>query len=383
MTNKKIKIIEVLGILNQGGIETWLKDVVHYYDKEKYQIDFMVQFTDTGTYDASIRGEDSKIHVINRKEGIIRFSRNVYRLFKQKKYDVVHSHVFWFSGYICFIAFLAGISLRISHSHNSAAEKDRSLSLSRKIYVLLMKFLISCFSNKKMACSELAGKSLFGKKKFDMINYGVDFTNFIKKENTDRDKILKNKGLNIPNDSIIIGHVGRFAEQKNHQFLIDIYQQLINTLPNVYLLLIGDGPLLEEIKTKANKCSEKILFLGARSDVNVFMRDVFDGFMFPSLWEGLGIVLLEAQAAGLKCLISDVIPKEGIIVEENVFCLSLADSPQKWADTVYNLLTKPDTIAYTEVVNKITASSFSIQYSVRKLEEIYSEIGIFRRKSIQ
>jgi glycosyltransferase involved in cell wall biosynthesis len=144
-------------------------------------------------------------------------------------------------------------------------------------------------------------------------------------------------------------------------------------IPKAYLLLVGEGPLQEEIKAKAESLNLKsILFLGGRDDMDVLMKNLFDIFLFPSLYEGLGNVLLEAQISGLKCLISDVIPKEAVLIPENVVRLSLDDSPQVWADALCDMLDHPGNLSHADLAEIANQSPFSIRYSVRRLEEIYS-----------
>lgn len=372
---KKIKIVQVLASLNKGGIETWLKDVITFYDKEHYQIDFILM-QERGDYASLVENKGSHIHVIKLKEGIFTFTKDLYKVLRREKYDVVHAHPYFFSGYISLISFFARVPLRISHSHNDHSQINTKSNTRRKIYINTQRFLLKLFSNKKIAASVDAGKSLFKNESFEVLYCGIDFSKFImynNNNNGNRQSIINQ--LNIPDDAICIGHVGRFVEQKNHQFLIDIFKEVNTIIPNSYLLLVGVGKLKSKIKSKviSNKVNN-VIFLGLRDDVDALMKYVFDVFLFPSLHEGLGIVLVEAQAANLPCVISDSIPKEAVIVQDLVSVLPLNFSPQKWANSVVEAIKKGGDVAnkrkeYTQIVEN---SPFDILYSVKSLEKIYS-----------
>jgi glycosyltransferase involved in cell wall biosynthesis len=367
-----IKVAHVLANLDRGGIETWLKDVVLAYDKKKFQLDFVLMNPKPGAYDEIVRKEGSKLNIISLKDGLLTFSWNLFRLFKREKYDVVHAHPHFFCGYICFIAFLAGTPCRISHSHNDTSRAEAGASPKRKCYLAVQGILIRLFSTRKIACSKEAGFALFGKSSFKLLYCAVNFDRFLKTEDESmREQLLKQ--FRLPADAVCIGHVGRFAKQKNHTFLIDIFKDVSKKIPNAYLLLVGEGPLQEEIKAKARRLNLKnILFLGGRDDVGVLMKNLFDIFLFPSLYEGLPVVLLEAQIAGVKCIISDVISQEVILIPGNTVRLLLDDSPQTWASALCEMLNHPSSLSYEDLVRIANHSPFSIHYSARRLEEIYA-----------
>jgi glycosyltransferase involved in cell wall biosynthesis len=367
-----IKVAQLPARLDRGGIETWLKDVILTYDKEKFRMDFVLFSPKPGAYDDIVRKEGSKLNIVSLEDGILKFSWNLFRLFKRERYDVVHAHPHFFCGGICFIAFLAGVPCRISHSHNDTSRINSSTSMKRKCYLAFQGVLIRLFSTKKLACSREAGLALFGKNPFDILHYGINLDRFLKQENENkRERLLIE--FNLPQDAICIGHVGRFAEQKNHTFLIDIFKKVSPKMPNAYLILTGVGPLQAEIQAKAVSLNLKnVVFLGGRDDVDVLMKNLFDVFIFPSLFEGLGIVLLEAQVSGLKCLISDVIPQEAILIAENVVRLSLHDSSQVWAEALCGMLSDRSKLSCEDLANMANRSPFNIQYSVRRLEEVYA-----------
>jgi glycosyltransferase EpsF len=365
-----IKVAQVLARLDRGGIESRLKEIILAYDKENFHIDFVLTNPKAGVYDEIMREEGAKLNIVPLEEGIWRFSWKLFRLFKQEKYDVVHARPYFFCGWICFIAFLTRVPIRISHSHTSRVYKN--VSLKRKGYLAIQRILIRLFSTRKLACSKKAGRALFGKMSFEIFPNGINFDKFLKKGNENRRESLLDL-FNLPKDAVCIGHVGRFVEAKNHFFLIDIFKEVSEKIPDAYLLLVGDGPLQEEIRAKAEGLNlRNILFLGARDDVDILMKNLFDIFIFPSLYEGLPGVLLEAQAAGLKCLISDVISRETILVAGNVERCSLQEPALTWAEKSCKMLSGRENLGDEEIAKIVKSSPFNIHYSVRVLEEVYA-----------
>lgn len=369
---KKIKVVQVLTSLNRGGIETWLKDVVKFYDKERFQIDFILTGTEGGAYAPIVEKEESIINIVPLSKGILRFGIDFYKTLKREKYDVIHAHPHFFCGYLCFIAFLAGVPLRISHSHNDTSVVDSQGGFFRKLYLYVQSSLLSLFSNKRLACSNVAGKALFGNKPFELIYCGIDFSRFNKEDANKQIRRELRQQLNIPPDGICVGHVGRFNEQKNHEFLIDIFKEINIEKPNTYLLLVGIGPLTEKIKHKISSDNiNNVLFLGGRDDVNILMKNLFDVFLFPSLYEGLPLTILEAQASGLKCLISDTISAETIIVKKNVATLPLSKGAYEWAKILCDMIDDDFLLDNAYIKKQMEQSPFSIQKSVFCLEKIY------------
>jgi glycosyltransferase involved in cell wall biosynthesis len=365
-----IKVAQVLACLDRGGIETVLKEIVIAYDKENFHVDFILMKSKAGAYDEIVREAGSKLNIVPLEKSIWKFSWNLFRLFKQEKYDVIHANLYFFCGWICFIAFLARIPVRVSHSHTSRVYKNASLK--RKAYLTIQRILIRLFSTRKLACSKEAGQALFGKIPFEIFPNGINFDKFLKKGNENRRESLLDL-FNLPKDAVCIGHVGRFADAKNHTFLIDIFKEVSEKIPDAYLLLVGDGPLQEETRAKVERLNlRNVLFLGVRDDVDVLMKNLFDIFIFPSLYEGLPGVLLEAQAAGLKCLISDVISRETILVAGNVERCSLQEPALTWAERSCKMFSSRENLGDKEIEKIVNSSPFNIHYSVRVLEEIYT-----------
>ena len=275
----------------------------------------------------------------------------MYKIFRQGKYDVVHCHLDWFlNSYVCFIALLAGIKKRIAHHHQ--AYSIRSLShaegprirlvslpnhLIKKLLCFLLRIPCKLFATHWLACGEAAaingwGKNAVKKGKVTILPNAIDPERFKFSESARRE-IRKQYG--IKDDDFVIGHVGRFYPQKNHDFLIDVFSEVRKQKPNAKLLLLGDGPLQDNIRQKVGSLglAEAVVFAGLQKDPAPFYS-AMDVFAFPSLWEGLGIVLLEAQYNGLPCVVSEVVPRE-VDVSSNIMYLRMQKN--LWTKSLFEM----------------------------------------------
>ena len=330
------KIFQVANCLNLAGTETVFMNWYRYVDRSKLHFDFSVnQVYKTPLVD-EILEKGGKIFIIPANVGIkCRIKRiiSLYRLLKKNgPYDVFQTHSHFNCGLDCFAAFLAGIPKRFTISHMS--DGYQKFYLKHKIIRPFYRLLIAIFSTNRLAVSKDAGKSLYGKYiSFQLIHNGIELNKF------SYNPIVRNKKrheLKLEN-KLVIGHVGRFTEQKNHTFLIDVFCEIHKKNPQAHLVLLGVGELEFYIKQKIKAlCLENnVSFMGARTDVENFYQ-AFDAFLLPSLYEGLGIVAIEAQTSGLPCFMSDVIPNEAFVC--NATPLSLKQSPTIWADTILNTL---------------------------------------------
>lgn len=216
-------------------------------------------------------------------------------------YCAVHSHMNVMSGLIMFSAWLSGINLRISHSHSTRFTNSFPT-------IILGKTLIKIFANKKVACGQKAGKALFGQSKFSVIPNGIDTAKYYVYDENTR-SILRRK-LNMKLDAFQICHVGRFVDVKNHKFILEVARELKNDNVNFQVHLLGDGELFDEIHQMANEMNlEEVCFHGSVENVNEYLK-ASDLFILPSKYEGLPVTLVEAQSAGVKCLVSNGVPTE-------------------------------------------------------------------------
>lgn len=301
----------------------------------------------------------------------------MYKIFRQGKYDVVHCHLDWFlNSYVCFIAMLAGIKKRIAHHHQAYSVRSLSQAegprirlvslpnhLIKKLLCFLLRVPCKLFATHWLACGEAAaingwGKNAVKKGKVTILPNAIDPERFKFSEKS-RQEVRARYG--IKDDDFVIGHVGRFYPQKNHDFLIDVFSEVLKQKPNAKLLLLGDGPLQEKIreKTEIFGIAESVIFAGLQKDPAPFYS-AMDVFAFPSLWEGLGIVLLEAQYNGLPCVVSEAVPKEVWITGNYNYCF--LDS-KEWNDCLVNKCRAP---------LQIENNSYDINLNVEELKKIYN-----------
>lgn len=363
MKDTLIRVLHVVGGMNQGGAENFLMNVYRNIDREKVQFDFLVNRE--GVFDEEIKALGGKIYYIPalQKVGQIKYTKNLDKFFQEhKEYRIVHSHINQVSGLILERANKAGIPARIAHIHGNKYGKNFVISTYKKY----LKSKLKNNTNYKFACSKQAGEFLFGKNsKFEVINNSIEVQKFVYNEAIRKEV---RKKLNINDNCYVIGNVARFHPVKNQIFLLKIFDEFIKINPESKLLLIGKGKLKDKIIAyiKEKGLKDKVIMLENRKDVNELMQ-AMDFFVFPSKAEGLGIVLIEAQAAGLKCLASkDVIPKEVKITELLEF-YSLKKDEKDWAKEVYN----NRKYERKDMSKQIKSKRYDIKETAKKLEEFY------------
>lgn len=301
--NRK-KIIHVIGSMNIGGAETFLMNVLKNIDTDKYELIFLCYGGSENDYEYDIEKLGGRIVKISepRKVGYIKHMKELKNLFINENPDIIHAHTYYNSAFSILIAKRLGIKIRITHSHSM--KSDVRENLMQGIYKLITKHIINNYSNVFLSCGEEASKNIFYKgKKIEIIYNGINTNEFIFSE---EERVAKRKELGIKDDEFVIGHVGRFAEVKNQAFIVNVFTKYLKKNPNSKLIFVGDGPLINNIREMVNKngIEEKVLFLGKRRDVNK-LYNAMDIFIFPSLFEGFPVTLIETQVNGLKALVSD------------------------------------------------------------------------------
>lgn len=317
-----IRILHVVVNMNRGGAETLLMNLYRNMDRSKVQFDFLT--SKVGSFDAEIMEMGGTIHRIPYVSDIghAKYIQALDQFFTENpNYKIVHAHMDKMSGFVLRSAKKTGAPIRIAHSHNTSSEGG----IAAKIYKWVAGTFITSCATHFLACSNKAGQWLFANKgnKVVILKNGIESDKFAFSPEV-REQVRRE--LKLPSACYVVGHVGRFAHQKNHSFLIDIFAQLNRDQPNTVLVLAGDGPLRPEMekKVKALQLQDKVKFLGVRSDITRLLQ-AFDMFVFPSLHEGLPVTLIEAQGAGLPCLISDEITQEVDMGIHLVELLSLSD----------------------------------------------------------
>lgn len=331
-----IKIIHSVSVMDRAGQETLLMNILRNTDPNKIHFSFLCSSKKKGEYDEEIFKRGGNIYYFKRcwldKIKYLNYFGDIYANFRffsshPKEFQILHIH-----NYHAFTTFLqvlgakwGGIKTIIVHSHNSN-------SIHPHLHLFFRK-LLNMLNIERFACSKLAAQWMFGNKseKAFIINNGIILEKFSFDKN---DRIELRRNLGISDEQFIIGHIGRFNIQKNHTFLLEIFNEIHKVDKNAKLLLVGKGELEDSIKNKITqlKLENSIFLLGVRDDIRKLFS-CFDVFLFPSLFEGLSVVLVEAQTSGLPCIISDTNSVE-IKLTDDIHMFSLDDSPQKWANKV-------------------------------------------------
>ncbi|MDG5472613.1 glycosyltransferase family 1 protein [Jeotgalibacillus sp. ET6] len=368
MGSKTIRVLQIAGAMNRAGTETMLMNLYRKIDKNKYQFDFVSYSSEKSHYDEEIESYGGKIIRLTNPLSI---KQLVAAIKVYGPYDVVHSHTLFHCGIANSAAKIAGVKVRIAHAHTT---DDNKASLVRKTYLNSMRQLIHLSSTHYLACSQNAGYFLYGKKaeqssKYSYFPNSIDFHPFLEPPADEKIKQIKTK-YEIENH-LVVGHIGRFIKPKNHLFLLEITSELVKQEPLTKLLLIGEGEEKRTIKQKAKELGleKNIIFAGLLADVAPLLH-CMDVFVFPSIYEGLGLVLLEAQATGLPCVVSDAIQEEADLNLGLITKTALTESPNAWANQILNVAGNKQTDAI-KITQAFIHKNYTIPCSLKKLSSIY------------
>jgi glycosyltransferase EpsF len=367
MKLKKIKVLHVVRKMDFGGVERWLLGVAQELEYSDIQIDILVHTHEPGVLDEQLRKIGVNIIPLSGHKKSVQYVINLYKILKvHGPYDVVHSHVLYFSGIVLLAAKMAGVPIRISHAHSNRSDIEPTKGL-RAFYIRAMKVLVKAVANRFIAVSQEAHKSLHldnvSKDKLEILYCGIKHLNNVTIDDDIR------KSLNIPDNKLVLGHVGRMSEPKNHKFLLEIFSELKSKVDTV-LVLVGDGELKEEIATDICKLglTDDVISLGSRDDAVDIMASLFDVIAFPSLYEGLPLTVVEAQAVGIPIIVSQTITKEAEFDNKLVDYLPLTSSSEQWADAILQL-TPPEKRGLK--FDKFSATDFYLPNHITKLKNIY------------
>lgn len=365
--SKKIRVLHVVGAMNRAGTETMLMNIFRNIDRSKVQFDFVSYSSQPAHYDEEIERLGGRVFRLKGTQSIMKL---VSLIKVYGPYDVVHSHTLFHCGVANLAARLAGVNVRIAHAHTTS---DYSGSLLRKLYLTSMRWATTRFSTHLLACSKQAGTFLYGTTSLDSPKYNffpnlIDHTEFL---NDKQNEVRKFKTEYDMHNKFVIGHIGRFIEPKNHRFILQILKAILKKEREVILLLVGDGDLRLEIEeaAKKEKLIENIRFVGVREDIGVMLQ-AMDVFVFPSIYEGLGLVLLEAQASGLPCVVSEAIQPEADINLGLFTRLSVNDKHELWADKVLERLNRNEE-TMPDIPQAFERSGYSLSTGIDRLIGIY------------
>ena len=366
------KILNVVGGMDRGGVETWLMHVMRNVNSSDFEFHFLVNSNVESAYDREILSLGGQIHYGANPRNLLEYASQFAATVRNHgPFDVVHSHVYWYSGFVVRLAHKAGIPIRIAHSHT--ASNAPGWKIPRRLYEELMRAWILRHATHRIGISQQAGEALFGsrrEKPFILLHYGFDFSRFVQ---ADRAEELKQK-LGVPPGRKVIGHVGRLVPVKNHAFIVEFFAQTVASGLDAHLLLVGDGPLLPAIRTLIGSrgLSGRCTFAGSQPDVAPFLSTM-DVLVLPSQWEGLGIVALESQAAGVPVIASLGVPREVDVIPGLVEHIPLSAGVSGWVSAVSRRLEKPKDRRGDEAM-RLQNSSFGLESCLETLSGIYSEI---------
>lgn len=364
-----VRVLQVIGIMNRGGAETMIMNLYRNIDKTKIQFDFVENSLKRAAYDDEIEALGGKIYRCPHFNGKNYFEykkwwKDFFRNHKNE-YKIIHGHIGSTAAIYLKIARKNGL-FTIAHSHSSGSDR----SLYSKLYGVLS-YNTRNIADYFFACSQAAGVDRYGQKvvhsnRYKVLNNAIDTKLFTYNEET-RQRIRNEFDLK---DSIVIGHIGRLVPVKNTQFLLSVFKEIKSQKPNTKLILVGGGELRETLEHQAKELGifDDIIFTGVRSDVNNLLQ-AMDIFVFPSLFEGLPVTLVEAQTSGLPCVISDGVPDESILTKDLVTVMSLEQSSEKWAE---HILTRLGKKRYSRV-DEIKAKGYDISETAKWLEDFYIE----------
>ena len=363
--DKKIRVAQVIGKGNNGGVEAMIINLYRFIDREKVEFDFLIENECDIINKKIVNQLGGNLIIIPSYKNPFKYMKALKNIFEKGNYDIVHSNMNTLSVFTLRAAKKAGIKIRIAHSHSTSNKNEKIKNLIKNV----LKVFSKKYATNYLACSELAGRWLFGDKAYEngdvtLINNGIDFNRFAF-NNELREQTRNELGLK---DEFLIGNVGRMMAQKNQMFFLKVLLKLKNNKCNVKALIVGDGPLKDELQEfiNANKLNDDVIIISSTDKPEKFYN-AFDCFLLPSLYEGLPVSGVEAQVNGLNCIFSDNISKE-ILLSKNALMLSI-DSVDNWVDKIKQ-------IKNSSVDNRINnvKEEFNIRYSSIKLLDYYQKV---------
>lgn len=361
LQKEPVRILQVVTSLNPGGIENYLMNLYRHIDRSVLQFDFLVHRNEPGLYEKEVEELGGVIYRVPRANPLNPgYLIALETFFSKHSYRVVHAHLDCMSAFVLKAAKTHAVSTRVAHSHNSSQDMDLKYPIK-----IICKRLIPKYATDLFACGERAGEWMFNGHPFSVKPNAIDL---MKYGFSTADRVSVRDELGIPSDALLIGHVGRFNSVKNQAFLLDVLKGVLQVRENAYLMFVGDGDERKSVEERAGELglAERVRFAGIRNDVSKCMS-AFDVFAMPSLYEGLPLVLVEAQANGLLCLINKSIPSDCDLTD------SIARLPLKaasWTEAVLDAFSEQ---RGSRGANRATlaARGFDINEAAEGMQEFY------------
>lgn len=372
--NKPLRVAQILGKMNGGGVEQVVMNYYRNIDRTRVQFDFFAFMNSKHIPAEEIKSMGGGLYLLCGFKMPFRYVKTLTRLLKENKYDIVHCHLSTLSFLPLFAAKRAGVPVRIIHNHSTSGGAREFL---RNIAKALLKPIAACFATERFACSQLAARWMFGSKPICSIDDQNAPKNAVrilhnavdtKQYAFDSAKRTKLRGeFKVPSNALLFVHIGRFCPQKNQHFLIDVFTEIVKQHKNSRLIMVGEGKDMEVIQARIIRAGllSNALFAGQRADADAFYSAA-DCFLLPSNYEGLPVVGVEAQAAGLYSIFSDRITKEAKLTDSVQF-LSLKTSAQDWAFAAINCAK----LRNDKAAAQISAAGYDIAKEAEKLTDYY------------
>lgn len=360
------QILFISQYLNRAGTEAFMMSVFRGVDHTRFRVDFLLYNQMETDYTREVEAAGSKVwRVPCRRESLWGWYCSLKRFFREhaREYAAIH---YCGNGLTAiaplWYAYRYGVPIRISHAHNSS-----SAGFHNRLFHVLLRGIARRITTHHFACSSLAAKWFFGDAPAVIIKNGISTDRFAYNETT---RAHVREQLDISPSTHVIGHVGRFESEKNHAFMLDVFAHYLRLHPDARLILVGVGSLMEQTRLKAQTMGiqDKVVFMGERADVHELLQ-AFDLFLMPSTFEGQPFVLIEAQCAGLPCLLSDVI-NDDICLTENVVKLPLSATPEQWSEWLQDMLADYQRKDESDVIER---QGYSIRTTIAYLEKVYSQ----------
>lgn len=364
---EKIKVLIVAASLKVGGAEKVARDISLYAPTGKYEVHYLLFGDVVGDYEPMvIRKGCTVFHWPEPSENYLKFFKNLLRLMKEQQYYVVHAHNMFNCGFTMLAASIAGTPVRISHAHSAL---NTAPGLVKGIYEKVMQFLILRCSTDYIACGVAAGQRLFSKKtcqrEVKLILNGIDIREFV--FNSQKREAIRYQ-LEIQKH-FVLGHVGHLTEVKNQAFLLDLMPLILKKRPETMLLMLGEGEdraMLEQ-KARDMQLEDHVIMTGNVSNVADYLS-AMDVFVFPSLYEGLPLSILEVQANGLPCVISDSVP-EDVFVTDLLHPVSLKAPKEQWIEAILNAQRR-NSDTYNRLLQQ---SDYTVEKAMAKIYRVYEK----------
>jgi len=372
---RRIRVLHVVGSLRPGGVETWLLHLLHRIDRGRFAFDFLVHDAPPRQLEPELVALGSRIHRCPHVRRPARYARCFGRVLQEHgPFDVVHSHVHAFSGFVLGLAARHRVPLRIAHSHTTTERPAWLRAPLRACYEAGMRRAIGALATHGLACAEAPARDLFGATwrhdaRWQVLRCGIDPALYEPRSGPASGRAA----LGLGPQTLVVGHVGNFHAVKNHPFLLRAFAALLELEASVALVCVGHGPALVDVRAELSRLGldDRVLLLGARDDVPALMRDVFDVFVLPSLREGLPLALVEAQAAQLPCVISDAVTREADVPGARIVRLPVAGDAGPWARAILDLACG-SRLARRAARSPVAGTAFDIAAGAERLAALYS-----------